>query len=237
MVLKYSLSENLLTERPDDMSATAHGMGSIDQNGLIDRILARGTSLTRTDVTAVLNAINETVAENAVRGYTVNLPLLNSSFSVSGVFDGPLDTFDPNRHKLNINLAKGVLLREAEKRVKLEKTSTAAPMPQIQEVKDSMSGAINERITANNVVELRGYNLKIDGDSPACGLWFVAGSGEETKATTLIENKPSKILAMIPALPAGNYQIKVVTQHTGSGTLLKTPKVFTYPKKLTVGNQ
>lgn len=234
MTLKYSLTENLLTERPDDYSAITQSGKSIDQNGLIERILKRGTSLTRTDVMAVMNAMNETVAEGVESGDTFTLPLMNTSFSISGVFDSPLDTFDGNRHKLNVNLTKGVALRDAEKKVKLEKTNVPAPLPQIQEVKDSVSGTVNERLTAGGVAELRGYNLKIDGDNPSCGLWFVAADGQETKAATIIENKPSKIIAMIPALTAGSYQVKVATQFSGGGKFLLSPKIFVYPKNLVV---
>jgi hypothetical protein len=103
-------------------------------------------------------------------------------------------------------------------------------------VKDSVSGTVNEKLSANGVVELRGYNLRIDGDDAVCGLWFVAEGGAQTKATVLIENKPSRIIAMIPALTAGKYQVKVVTQYNGSGKGLKTPKQVVYPKSLTVGS-
>ena len=233
-MLKYSLTENLLTDRPDDYSAQTHAVTSLDKEAVIARILNKGTTLTKTDVLAVFNGIEEAITEALLEGNTINLPLFNTSFSISGVFESPLDSFDGNRHKLNINVTKGVLLREAEKSVKFEKTNTAVPLPQIQEVKDSISGAVNETLTPNGVVEVRGYNLKIDGDEPTCGLWFVADNGSEIKADVLIENKPSKIIAMIPALTAGTYQVKVVTQHTGSGTLLRTPKTFTYPKMLNV---
>ena len=142
--------------------------------------------------------------------------------------------FDGNRHKLNINLTKGSLFREAEKNVKFEKTNTPVPLPQIQEVKDSVSGTVNERLTARGVVEVRGYNLKIDGDDPTCGLWFVSAGGQETRAEVIIENKPSRIIAMIPALSGGNYQVKVVTQYSGGGKFLLIPKIFVYPKNLLV---
>jgi hypothetical protein len=233
-MLKYALTENLLTERPDDFSAQTYSVASLDKEAVIARMLSRGTSLTRTDIIAVLNALEETVVEAHLQGYTMVLPLFNTSFSISGVFESAMDTFDGNRHKLNINLTKGVALRDAEKRVKFEKTNTPAPLPQIQEVRDSVSGTVNERLTARGVVEVRGYNLKIDGDNAACGLWFVAGNGQETKAEVVIENKPSKIIALIPDLSAGNYQMKVATQYTGSSKLLKTPKVFVYQKNLTV---
>ena len=234
MTVKYSLTENLLTERPDDYTAQTHSAGSLDEEAIIARIMTRGTTLTRTDVVASFNALREVVTEAAAQGYNVNLPLFNIAFSISGVFDGPMDVYDGNRHKLNINITKGVALREAEKSVKLEKITSAAPNPQIQEVKDSVSGVLNSRLTPNGVVELRGYNLRIDGNDPSCGLWFVANDGSETKAAIIIENKPARIIAMIPALAAGNWQVKVVTQYTGSANLLKTPKVFVYQKNLTV---
>ena len=236
MVLKYSLAENLLTERPDDFSAQTYSMGSLDREAIITRILQKGALLTRTDILAVLNAFEETITDALLTGYVVNLPLFNTSFSISGVFESAMDSFDGNRHKLNINLTKGALLRNAEKSVKLEKTAARAPQPTIQEVIDSISGVVNERLTASGVVELRGYNLRIEGDDPTCGLWFVSDNGSETKAAVILENKPSRIMAMIPALAPGNWQVKVVTQFTGSSKTLKTPKMMIYPKNLTVEN-
>lgn len=234
MNLKYSLVENLLTERTDDFSAQVHTSGSYDKEAIINRILQKGTLLTRTDVLAVLNGLEETIVDIMLEGGHVNLPLFHTSFSISGVFEGATDTFDGNRHKLNINLTKGTLLRNAEKEVKLEKTATITPQPQILEVKDSVSGRVNEVLTPNGVVEVQGYNIKIAGDNEACGLWFVPATGEPQKATTIVSNKPSSLIAMIPALPAGTYQIRVVTQYTG-GKELKEPRTFTFGKELTVG--
>ena len=234
MALKYALVENLLTERPDDYSAITYPVASIDKEGVIERITKRGTTLTKTDVMAVLNALEEVVVDALEQGYTINLPLFNTSFSISGVFESPMDSFDGNRHKLNINLTKGILLRETEKRVKAEKTGVTSPLPQIQEVKDCISGVVNDRMTANGVIEVRGYNLKIEGDDKSCGLWFVAEDGKETKADIIIENKPSRIMAMIPELKGGTYQIKVVSQFSGGGKFLKLPKTFTYPKSLQI---
>ena len=201
-MLTYSLLENRLTERPDDYSAHTHVVASLDKEAIITRMLNRGTLLTRTDILAVLNGLEETVAEALLEGNSVTLPLFNTSFSVSGVFDGPLDVFDKHRHKLNINLTKGLLLREAEQKVKLEKVNLAVPQPNIQEVKDSISGTVNEKLTSKGVVELRSFNLKVEGDNPDCGVWFSI-NGQDFKSAVLIENKPSKIIAIIPELPAG----------------------------------
>jgi hypothetical protein len=234
-MLEYFLVENLLTDRPDDFSAQTRSIATLDKEGLIVRILNKGTLLTRTDIVAVLNGLEESVVEALLEGYSLTLPLFNTAFSISGVFEGPLDMFDANRHKLNINLTKGTLLRKAEREVKFGKTQSGASLPNIQEVKDSVSGAVNEKLTRQGVAEVRGYNLKIEGDNPACGFWFVNESGTETKAATLVENKPSRLIVLIPDLADGFYQVKVVTQSTGGGVFLKQPKTVVYPKVLSVG--
>ena len=222
-MLKYTLVENLLTERPDDYSAQPASTRSYDKEAIIGRILGKGTLLTRTDVLAVFNGLEETVVDIVKDGGTINLPLFNTSFSISGVFDGPMDVFDPSRHKLNINLTKGTLLRKAESEVRMAKTDAVTPQPSIVEVRDAVSGTVNETLTPGGVIQLWGSNLKIAGDDAANGLWFVPETGEPVKAEVVVANKPSQLIAMIPAtLTAGKYSLRIVTQYSGSN-LLKTP--------------
>ena len=96
-MLKYSLVENLLTDRPDDYSAQTHCVTSLDKEAIIKRMLQRGNLLTRTDILAVLNGFEETVTDALLEGNNLTLPLFNTSFSISGVFESPLDSFDGNR--------------------------------------------------------------------------------------------------------------------------------------------
>lgn len=232
-MLKYALQENLLTERPDDYAAQTIVEGSYDKEAIINLMLQRGTLATRTDMLAVLNLFEEVITGLIQNGGTINLPLFNTSFSISGVFDGPMDIFDGGRHKLNVNLSKGILLRDAEAKVKFEKTSTIAPAPSIVEVKDVGSGKTNETLTPGGVVQLWGSQLRIAGDHADVGLWFVPETGEAIKASLLITNKPASLIAMIPPLAQGVYSVKVVSQYTG-GNLLKTPRVSFANKKLRV---
>lgn len=223
-MLKYNLVENLLTERPDDYAAQTIPVRSYDKEAIINLILRKGTLLTRTDVLAVMNAEEEVITDIIGEGGTINLPLFNTSFSISGVFEGPMDSFDSSRHRLNVNLTKGTLLRRAEGEVRLTKTDTVAPQPAILEVKDVVSGKVNEALTPGGVVQLWGSNLKIAGEHADVGLWFVPETGNAVKAQVLVTNKPSQLIAMIPAtLAAGNYTLRVITQYSGS-SLLKTPR-------------
>jgi hypothetical protein len=236
--VNYYLSENPLLERAVGLTATATAVGSLNKEEIISRALRLGTTFTRTDLIAAFNLIEETVINASLEGYQVNLPLFGTSFSISGLFDNMTDTFDEKRHKLNIKLSGGVLLREAGKQIKPVKKHKPIVRPKIEEVKDSSSEKVNECLTVRGLVKVSGYNIKIDGTDPSCGLWFVAENGAEVKAQTIIENEPKKIYAMVPELDAGNgtYQVKIVTQYTGSN-LVKTPKVCVYHEHLTVINK
>ncbi|MDR1407223.1 MAG: DUF4469 domain-containing protein [Tannerella sp.] len=233
-MLEYSLHENVLTERKDDYAAQTHSKTVYTREQFIDLMLQRGTLVTKTDIVAVLNDVEETVSYIVKNGGMVNLPLFNIAFSISGVFDGVTDTFDPHRHKLHVNLSKGTLLRDAEKEVKLTKVNAPSPQPQILEVLDSVSGRVDEILTSGGAVLIDGVNIKLTGDKNTVGLWFVAEDGYETQAVTIITNKPAQIAALIPSLKVGNvYQVKIVTQYS-SGKDLKEPKTTVYGKTLTV---
>jgi hypothetical protein len=233
-MLKYSLIENQLTERLDDYTAQTQSVSSLDKDALITRILDSGTTLTPPDLLAAINAYENIIAKALLEGNTINTPLFNTSFSMSGIFDGPADIFDGNRHKLNINLSKGTMLREVEKNVKFEKTEGHAPQPNIQAVKDSYSGVMNEKLTSGGVVELLGYNLKIAGDHADCGLWFIAEDGTAFKSQHLIENKPARVIGSIPSLTVGKWQVKVITQFGGSRGFVKIPRQSVYQRELIV---
>ena len=232
-MLQYSLTENLLTGRADNFTAQTQTTGSFDKEAIITEMLFRGSLLSRTDILAVLNGFEETITDIIHDGGTVNTPLFNTSFSISGVFEGPMDTFDGNRHKLNVNLTKGILLRDIESQVAFEKTGTVVPQPTILEVKDSVSGKVNEQLTPGGVVELMGINIKIVGENADCGLWFVPASGDAVKAQIIVQNKPSTIIAMIPNLSAESYSLKVMTQYTG-GKPLKEPRTCIFKKTLVI---
>lgn len=232
-MLKYSLRKSNITEHADDFVAQPHPKRNYDKEAIIERMLQRGSLLTRTDILAVLNEYEETIADIVEEGNTASTPLFNTSFSISGVFDGVMDTFASSKHKLNVNLQKGTLLRKREAKVPLMKTNTTLPQPSITKVKDSTTGSINQLLTPGGVVELHGVDIKVVGDHAACGLWFVPVTGEAVKSTVLILNKPSILIVIVPQLPAGTYALKVVTHYSPSKTLKET-KVFEYDKRLIV---
>jgi hypothetical protein len=47
-------------------------------------------------------------------------------------------------------------------------------------------------------------------------------------------NNPAEIIAVIPALAAGTWRVRIVTQYSKTQPL-KIPHTFTFDKELTVG--
>ena len=233
-MLKYSLRENLLTPAPDDYMAQAADVRSYTLDEIIDLMMEKGTTLTRADVAATLQVYGEVVSAIIKDGSAVNTPLMNTSMSISGVFDGANDSFDKKRHTVNLNITAGTLLRDAITKVKCEKTEGASTDPYITEVTDIVTGTANTTLTKGGVVQLVGARLKFDAKDAAQGIFFVPETGEAVRAAVIAENKPARLMAIIPAdLAAGTYYIEVRTKIDMGGKKLKTHKTGRFNKPLT----
>ena len=234
-MLKYSLRENLLTPAPDDYMAQVADVRSYTLDEIIDLMMDKGTTLTRADVAATLQVYGEVCSSLIKDGAALNTPLMNTSMSISGVFDGANDSFDKKRHTVNLNITAGTLLRDAVTKVKCEKTEGGSTDPYITEVKDVVSGKTNDILTKGGVVQLVGSRLKFDAKDAAQGIFFVPETGEAVRATVIAENKPARLMAIIPSdLPAGTYCIEVRTKIAEGGKALKNLKTGRFAKALTV---
>ena len=234
-MLKYCLRENLLTPAPDDYMAQAADVRSYTLDEIIDLMMEKGTTLTRADVAATLQVYGEVVSAIIKDGAALNTPLMNTSMSISGVFDGANDSFDKKRHTVNLNITAGTLLRDAVTKVKCEKTEGVSTDPYITEVTDIVTGTANTTLTKGGVVQLVGARLKFDAKDAAQGIFFVPETGNPVRASVIAENKPARVMAIIPAdLAAGTYYIEVRSKHSGGGKPLKAVKAGRFAKPLTV---
>ena len=234
-MLKYSLRENLLTPAPDDYMAQAADVRSYTLDEIIDAMMEKGSTLTRADVAATLQIYGEVVSAIVKDGSAVNTPLINTALSISGVFEGANDVFDKKRHAVNLNITAGTLLRDAVGKVKCEKTESASTAPYITEVSDIVSGKTNGVLTKGGVVQLLGSRLKFDQQDETQGVFFVPETGEPVRASVIAENKPARLMAIIPAgLTAGAYFIEVRTKYANATKQLKNLKTGRFAKPLTV---
>lgn len=235
-MLKYSLRENLLTPEPDDCMAQVQDVRSYSQDEIVELMTRRGTSLTKADISAVLQVFTEVVAELTADGCTVNTPLFNTSFSISGVFSGMADSFDKSRHTVSVNVGAGAKLRGAVKSVRTEKVEAVSTGPYITEAADVVSGAVNSALTAGGILRLTGSRLKFDAADAEQGVFLVpADGGAEVKCAVAAENKPARLMVMVPQDTApGAYYAEVRTKIVEGNKSGKSMKTGRLTKPLTV---
>jgi hypothetical protein len=234
-MLKYSLSENLLTPAPNDFMAAPADVRVYDLKAIIQRIETRYPGLTPTQISAAVNEFFEEVCNIIENGDGVNTPLFNTFPSISGVFDGAADTYDPKRHKCRINISAGTQLNAAGQKIKTEKVVVPDPQPYIIEVRDIVSDTVNETLTPGGVIQLRGARLKFLTDQDGNGIFLINESGVATRLAVIVENKPARLMAMLPAdLPQGIYTVEVRTSYAGSGKPRKSVRSGSFYRQLTV---
>ncbi|MHB9296535.1 hypothetical protein PilKf_02308 [Pillotina sp. SPG140] len=234
-MLEYTLEYNELTEEPGDLRAQVVNARSYTEQELIDKILQIGAGLTRSDVVSVLEAIKQVIADILADGGTVHCDLFNISFSIQGVFHSPDETFDPAKHKIKINFHIGSGLRKAVSDVKVKKVAAVLSGTIITSVTDIKTGSVNGTLTPGRDLKIAGVKIKIVGDNPDVGLYFVPASGTPVKAdpSDFVINNPSELIVLIPALTPGVWHVRIVTQYSSS-KIIKTPRTVTFDKELTV---
>jgi hypothetical protein len=234
-MLQYSLIENLLTPAPDDYLAQPVNVRSYTLQEIYKRIEARYTGLTPAQISAAVDEFCAEIYTITENGEMVNTPLINTQLSMPGVYKSATDSFDAKRHAVKINTSPGVRMREAVRKVKTEKVIIAEPLPHILEVKDVSSDAVNDVITPGGVIQLRGGKLKFLTNQSDNGIFLVGENGEEIKLTVIVENKPARLITVMPTdVPQGEYFIEVRTSFASSGKPTKNVKRGRYNKILTV---
>jgi hypothetical protein len=98
-------------------------------------------------------------------------------------------------------------------------------------------------MTLGNLLDIRGYGLKIEGDDEhkdEVGLFFDDGAGGLIKAEIIAVNEPRTLKTIVPVTLGvdGEYTLKVVTQSSAKGAraVLKTVREVRSDFKLTAQN-
>ena len=234
-MLKYALRENLLTPEPNDYMAQVTDSQSYDLQKVIDKMIERGSTLTKADITATMQIYTETICSLLEEGFQINTPLINTSMSISGVFDGATDSFDSSRHNVNINITPGTKLKETLSKVKTQKVEAASTDPFVTEVKDIVSGKVNESLTKGGILQAVGARLKFDNSDEAQGVFLVPETGSAVRCGVVAENKPARVMTMIPAdITAGTYYLEIRSKMLTAAKTTKTLKTGRFSKPLVI---
>jgi hypothetical protein len=122
------------------------------------------------------------------------------------------------RHRTHYSVNFSRAIQEKAAKIKMSKVQAPNTGPVIAAIRDGISGLTDGTLSAGGVLDIAGSRLKVYPDLPDDGVYFVSLEGTEYKAITLVENKPARLIVMLPPLPPGAYTLEVRTHFIGSAT-------------------
>ena len=235
--IKAYLYDNVLTDNPNDLIARVSSERSLSIKDICQSAVARGGA----DISAAAmeHAVNLWLKEMGYRlcdGFSANAQWFTVHPSIKGVFDSPSEKFSPEKHTVAFDFNQGSLLRKELATVDVQILGVADSSLFIAQVIDVKTGSVNDLLTPNRNLRISGSKIKIAGDDPDNGVYFANQSGALMKVddSDIVNNNPSELIIVIPALAAGEYQVKIITQYSSSNASLKEPRTVTFDRVLTV---
>ena len=171
--------ENALTSDPNDYKAQVQLTDSADFEFIAQRIVERGSTVTKPDLLAVFESLQQVCEGLILDGYRVNLGGLVELYPrISGIFNGATDSYDPTRHRLDASAAPGSRLRQAVRsKGAVEKVTSSKPAPVLLAYHDLASNDTNDSVTVGTIGTLQGSKLKFNPAQSDEGLYFVPTAG------------------------------------------------------------
>ena len=200
-------------------------------------IAAKIAAKTGQDKNAVLSNLNqrdEEVKNCLLDGKSFADSLIQISPRVTGVWATSKSAFDPAIHKRTADVMLTQEFRGALEAVGVRVLGTKQGGAEISLVTDSATGATDGTITAGDDIVIDGDKIKIQDEADeAQGVFFVDSDGKEHRVSRrLTVNKPTQVIARVPADVSGEVKVVVRTKYTGSGsTKLKSPREIEYSVK------
>ena len=220
MPVFYALVDNPLTPDQTDLRATMKPQKSVSEDELIEMIVLHNTGVTESTARKVLAEYTKALRYFLEKGRRVNTPLLNTNYSISGVFTSDEDSFDPGRHRLNLNLKPGLAIKDVVEQAELRKVEAGTSVPLLSTYFDTETGAKNDILTPNEMGRISGKRLKFDESDPAQGVFLINDKSKAYRVSKFAECRPSKIIFKVPAnLPIGTYALEVRTEGDKVGKL------------------
>jgi len=133
VTVHYTLKPYRLTGEANVYSGQVKLAGLVGLDQLADRIAEQGSTVGRADVLAVLETAFEAAASLLQSGFRVQLGGLCDLYPVlKGRFEGADDSFDPQRHRLDLGATPGTRLRRRfRSETTLSRQAAVVPVPNL----------------------------------------------------------------------------------------------------------
>jgi hypothetical protein len=202
--------------------ALASSSRSVSCDQLVDRMAAGRTTFSKAEILGVFQLAREELVGLLAEGCYVNTPFGAVMPLASGTLSSPSEAFRPGAegldHRLRFDfridpkLEKAALAKLKCKRAPNEDITS----PRIESVVSLQSGKSGEA-SAGGLVSLSGFRLKVSPQNEEQGLFLRSASGLERRCAVYGENRPRRLVALVPADVAPGKYVLVVRAATRKG--------------------
>lgn len=235
---KVWLRLNLLTKDKDnDYIAEVSTVNTTRRNeDVARRIVELGSEIKYDTIVNIFNQGDDIRRQMIQNGESVMTGCCRMSPRVSGAWLGSSAKFNSAVHKITLDITPTAEMRESLTLVGVEVLGVKGDGAFIGLVTDTVTGLTDGTVTANDDIRIEGDKIKIAPEGEAgLGVFFVNEAGAATPVTRrLTQNDPKTIVARVPALPTGDYTLRVVTRFSSSSQLIKDPRTIEYNQILYV---
>lgn len=201
-------------------------------------LLGKNNGFTKEQIVKIAELLNETKLSKISDGFIVDDGLFRSSAKVKGCFDSDSESFNKEKHSIELSVSPVAAAKNTLASLEPVITQGNSVKPSITEVFD-LGSKSSDMLTKGGFLDIYGSNIRIGGESPDVGLYFV-NIEDNTKTVCLKQeyigtNSQNHLACVVPVdLQTGSYKIKVVTQAINSKVFRRQPLEFTFNAMLTV---
>ena len=162
-------------------------------------------------------------------GFAVNVGYYSVHPNVGGTFNTVTEAHDHKKHPITFRFRANNKLRKLVEHIGVDIEGIADSSGWIDEFIDADENSINTLYVPGNQFILHGHKIKVAGDAPGVGVFFVPVSdpSKAVKVKRIAENTSTKIIGITPKTEELHNRIEVRTQFSGSGSaFLKTVRTI-----------
>ena len=163
-------------------------------------------------------------------GYAVTNGYYTIHPNIGGTFNTAQEGRNPQKHPVSIRFSARAKLRNLLRNIAVEIGGVIENTAYIDMFTDYDDDSINETFCPGNQFAIHGHKIKLLGDDPGVGVYFVPVDEPEkaVKVDRIAENYPTRITGIIPDTKHRQNKIEIRTQFSGSNSIkLKAPRIIT----------
>ena len=220
MVQVYSYMNTLSTSEEKDKYCFRSVVDqTLDSEQLIQEIINYNSTITEADARAVLSVLNTKIKHFVNLGYKVELPFGYIYNKANGTVAKINDGFVPGTGNHRISTVfkfKSDAMYEMTKDASYKNAGsgyiTFPLITDLYSIKSNGKESESLSFAAGAMLRIIGKNISFNLEDVLQGVFLVDGEHHETRIETFNRIGTNIIEAYIPAVSAGNYEVKIVTK-------------------------